>query len=63
MGENFRKDREARLKWRIMHKLAYWQEQFGTLGCTGCGRCAHYCMAGIDMTRAMAEIRGENIYA
>ncbi|MCE1245719.1 MAG: 4Fe-4S dicluster domain-containing protein [Firmicutes bacterium] len=63
MGENFRRDREARLKWRIYHKLAYWPEQFGTLGCTGCGRCAHYCMADIDMTRSMAEIRGESIYA
>lgn len=63
MGENFRKDREARLKWRIYHKLCYWPEQFGTLGCVGCGRCIHYCMADIDMTKALAEIRGEMVNA
>ncbi len=59
MGENFRQDRGARLKWRIYHKLAYWQEQFGTNGCTGCGRCMEYCIADIDMTRAIATIKGE----
>lgn len=63
MGENFRKDREARMKWRIYHKLAYWPEQFGTLGCVGCGRCIHYCYADIDMTRSLAEIRGELAHA
>jgi len=63
MGENFRKDREARLKWRIFHKLAYWHEQFGTLGCTGCGRCIEYCPADIDMTEILAEIRGDKVYA
>ena len=63
MGENFRKDRTARLKWRIYHKLAYWKEQFGTDGCTGCGRCMSYCIAQIDMTKSIAEIRGEKVHA
>jgi ferredoxin len=63
MGENFRKDRGARLKWRIYHKLAHWMEQFGTLGCTGCGRCMSYCVAGIDMTRAIAAIREATVNA
>ena len=63
MGENFRENREARLKWRIYHKLAYWQEQFNNLGCTGCGRCISYCIANIDMTQALAEIRGELVNA
>ncbi|MFP4496730.1 MAG: 4Fe-4S dicluster domain-containing protein [Vulcanimicrobiota bacterium] len=57
MGENFRKDRGARLKWRIYHKLAYWPEQFNTFGCTGCGRCIEYCMADIDMTEAIDNIK------
>lgn len=63
MGENFRAEREARLKWRIYHKLAYWPEQFKTLGCTGCGRCITFCMSDIDMTKALAEIRGELVNA
>lgn len=63
MGENFRKDRGARLKWRIYHKLAYWPEQFGTLGCVGCGRCMKYCIADIDMTEAISAIKGEKVNA
>jgi ferredoxin len=63
MGENFRKDRGARMKWRIYHKLAYWPEQFGTYGCTGCGRCISYCIADIDMTRIIAAMRGEKVNA
>jgi len=63
MGENFRKDRGARLKWRIYHKLAHWPEQFGTLGCTGCGRCMHYCIADIDMTETIDVIRGGKVHA
>jgi sulfhydrogenase subunit beta (sulfur reductase) len=63
MGENFRKDKAARMKWRIYHKLAYWPEQFNTFGCTGCGRCITYCIADIDMTRVIASIRGEEVHA
>lgn len=63
MGENFRKDRAARLKWRIYHKLAYWPDQFGLYGCTGCGRCITYCPAKIDMTEVIATIRGEKVHA
>jgi ferredoxin len=34
----------------MTHKLAYWQDQFGTLGCVGCGRCITWCPAAIDIT-------------
>jgi sulfhydrogenase subunit beta (sulfur reductase) len=63
MGENFRKDKAARMKWRIYHKLAYWPEQFNTFGCTGCGRCITFCIADIDMTRIIAAIKGEETHA
>jgi ferredoxin len=33
-----------------MHKLSTWQEQFGTSGCVGCGRCITWCPVGIDLT-------------
>lgn len=58
-GGNFRKERDARLKQFMYHKLAYWVDQYGTFGCVGCGRCINACPAGIDITAAVAEIRGE----
>jgi len=62
-GENFRKDKTARLKNRIYHKLANWPQQFNTLGCIGCGRCIHYCIANIDMTEIISQFKGEKAYA
>ncbi len=59
MGHNFRKDRDARIKQRMYHKLAYYQPQFGTLGCVGCGRCVTTCVKKIDITDVVARLRGE----
>ncbi len=42
----------------MTHKLATWKEQFGTLGCVGCGRCITWCPPGIDITAEVASIRG-----
>jgi ferredoxin len=41
----------------MMHKLAYWIDQFGVAGCVGCGRCITWCPAGIDITEEAAAIR------
>lgn len=59
LGHNFRKDRDARIKQRIYHKLVYYEPQFGTLGCVGCGRCIHTCVKKIDITEIIDRIRGE----
>jgi ferredoxin len=59
LGHNFRKDRDARIKQRIYHKLLYYEPQFGTLGCVGCGRCLHTCVKQIDITEIVNRIRGE----
>ncbi|HGE72582.1 TPA: hypothetical protein ENX78_17205 [Candidatus Poribacteria bacterium] len=55
-GENFRRDRESRLKHRIYHKLVYFFEQYGEVGCVGCGRCIRWCMKRIDPVEALKEV-------
>lgn len=57
-GGNFRKERDARVKQWMYHKLSYWVDQHGSFGCVGCGRCISACPAGIDVTKTVAEIRG-----
>lgn len=56
MGHNFRKERSARLRQRIYHKLLYHQEQFGVPGCVGCGRCISACPKGLDLCQAVATL-------
>jgi ferredoxin len=41
----------------LTHKLAHWHDQFGSSGCTGCGRCIAWCPAGIDIVEEVAAIR------
>ncbi len=41
----------------ITHKFAYWQDQFDTIGCVGCGRCVTWCPAGIDITDEIKKQR------
>jgi ferredoxin len=53
------KSTKARYRQWLTHKLATWQDQFGTSGCVGCGRCITWCPVGIDLTEEVAAIRGE----
>lgn len=45
----------------LTHKLASWQDQFGSIGCVGCGRCITWCPVGIDITKEAAVIRERDI--
>ncbi len=57
-GGGIRSSTRARYRQWMTHKLASWVDQFGTPGCTGCGRCITWCPAGIDLTeefRTMQE--------
>jgi sulfhydrogenase subunit beta (sulfur reductase) len=49
-GGGTRQTVRSRYRQWLTHKLGSWVEQFGTLGCVGCGRCITWCPAGIDLT-------------
>ena len=46
-GENFRENREERIRHRIFRKGKYIFEKYGEHGCVGCGRCASACLPDI----------------
>lgn len=49
-GGSIRQTTDSRYRQWFSHKLASWQDQFQTLGCTGCGRCVTWCPVAIDIT-------------
>jgi len=53
----FRPDRAARIKQRLFHKLAYYEQQFETIGCVGCGRCVAACIVKIDPVEVVAALK------
>jgi ferredoxin len=60
-GGSVRNSTASRYRQWATHKLSTWQDQFGTLGCVGCGRCIAWCPVGIDITeevRAIASTDG-----
>jgi ferredoxin len=48
-GGSVRESTAARYRQWLTHKLAAWNDQFGALGCVGCGRCVTWCPVGIDL--------------
>ena len=55
-GHNPRSSLKQRLRQRIMHKFNYFVENYGVLGCVGCGRCIKNCPAGIDIREIIQHI-------
>ncbi len=59
-GGSSRVSTASRYRHWLTHKLAGWQDQFGTSGCVGCGRCITWCPPGIDLTEEVAAIRASD---
>ena len=55
-GGSFRSRPRDRYRQWLTHKLATWEDQFGSLGCVGCGRCITWCPVGIDIREEVAAI-------
>ena len=56
-GGSVRPSPRSRYRQWMTHKLASWEDQFGTSGCVGCGRCITWCPVGIDITEEVRAIR------
>ena len=56
-GGSIRATAKARYRQWMTHKLATWFDQFGSSGCTGCGRCITWCPVAIDITEEVHAIR------
>jgi sulfhydrogenase subunit beta (sulfur reductase) len=58
-GGNTRPTIRSRYRQWLSHKLGTWKEQYGTLGCVGCGRCITWCPAEIDLTQEIPMLQEE----
>ncbi len=52
---NPRAELRSRLENRILHKFAWFPENFGRLACVGCGRCIDACLGGEDLRQLLKE--------
>jgi len=60
---NPRPTKKERFRQRYMHKLVYFHQNHGKLGCVGCGRCVTNCPARINIVgvaQALTRARGGN---
>ena len=59
-GENPRKDRSERLRNRMFDKFSYYPQNWGLIGCVGCGRCIEFCPVNIDLIEILNKIEQIN---
>jgi sulfhydrogenase subunit beta (sulfur reductase) len=57
-GDNFRKTRANRVKFRFYHKQRGFVGEYGRPSCVGCGRCIVTCPVNIDIVKVIDALRG-----
>ncbi len=57
-GENFRKARSSRIKFRFYHKQRGFVAEYGRPSCVGCGRCITACPVNIHIVEVLNRLRG-----
>ena len=55
-GGDFRARPRDRYRQWLTHKFSTWMDQFGSMGCVGCGRCITWCPVGIDVREELLAI-------
>ena len=55
-GHNPRTTQLPRSRQRLLHKFRYQHEQFGVVGCTGCGRCVELCPVNVDIRDVLTRV-------
>lgn len=55
-GHNPRADQNARMRQRVLHKFGIYPQRFQQILCTGCGRCARGCGAGMDLLEVLTAL-------
>ena len=55
-GVNPRPTHKERLRQRFMHKFKYFVDNYGQIGCVGCGRCIKECPVNVDIRQVLTTL-------
>jgi ferredoxin len=55
-GHNPRHNQVPRSRQRLLHKFQYQHDQYGIVGCTGCGRCVELCPVNVDIRDVLTRV-------
>ncbi len=54
--ENPREEKWRRVRQKVCHKFEFYPMSFGTIACTGCGRCIRLCPVNWDITQTLDKL-------